>query len=60
MESFKKLVARALDLLPSAVGEKMENVSVCVEHRPTKEQQNQLGMRRGELLLGLYEGVAPT
>ena len=60
MESFKKLVARALDLLPSAVGEKMENVSVCVEQRPTKEQQNQLGMRRGELLLGLYEGVPQT
>ena len=60
MENFEKLVAKALDQLPSAVGEKMENVSVCVEQRPTKEQQNQLGMRRGELLLGLYEGVPQT
>ena len=60
MENFEKLVAKALDQLPSAVGEKMENVSVCVEQKPTKEQQKQLGMRREELLLGLYEGVPQT
>lgn len=50
----------ALDQLPLAVGEKMENVSLCVAKRPTKEQLNYLGMRRGELLLGLYEGVPQT
>ena len=60
MESFEKLVAEALDQLPPAMGEKMHNVSLCVEQRPTKEQQKQLGMRRGELLLGLYEGVPQT
>jgi len=53
-------VAKALDQLPSLVGEKMENVSVCIELEPTREQQSQLGMRRGELLLGLYEGVPQT
>ena len=60
MESFENLVAKALDQLPSAVGEKMENVSVCVELKPTRKQEKQLGMRRGELLLGLYEGVPQT
>ncbi len=60
MENFEKLVAKSLDQLPSNVGEKMENVSVCVELKPTKEQESQLGMRRGELLLGLYEGVPQT
>lgn len=60
MESFEKLVAKALDQLPSSMGEKMENVSVCVELRPTREQQKELGTRRGELLLGLYEGVPQT
>src|SRR3989344_3056240 len=60
MENFEKLVAKALDQLPPAVGEKMENVSVCIEQKPTQEQQKQLGMRRGELLLGLYEGVPQT
>lgn len=57
---FKELVAQALDQLPPAVGEKMENVSLCVEQRPTREQLKHLGMRRGELLLGLYEGVPQT
>lgn len=60
MADFKELVAKALDQLPPAVGEKMENVSVCIEQKPTQEQQKQLGMRRGELLLGLYEGVPQT
>ncbi|MDP4007287.1 MAG: metallopeptidase family protein [bacterium] len=60
MENFKDLVAKALDQLPSVVGEKMENVSLCVEQRPTKEQLTHLGMRRGEFLLGLYEGVPQT
>lgn len=57
MADFKELVAKALDQLPRAMGEKMENVSVCIEPKPTKEQQKELGMRRGEFLLGLYEGV---
>lgn len=60
MRNFEKLVERALDQLPPAVGEKMENVSVCVAQKPTKKQQKQLGMRKGELLLGLYEGVPKT
>ena len=56
-EHFENLVAEAMDRLPLSMGKKMENVSVCVEQRPSKEQQKQLGMRRDELLLGLYEGV---
>jgi predicted Zn-dependent protease with MMP-like domain len=53
---FEELVADALDSLPSALGELMDNVAVIVADWPTAEQ---LGGRRGTLL-GLYEGIALT
>jgi predicted Zn-dependent protease with MMP-like domain len=53
---FEELVADALDSLPPALGELMDNVAVIVADWPTAEQ---LGGRRGTLL-GLYEGIALT
>jgi predicted Zn-dependent protease with MMP-like domain len=53
---FEELVADALDSLPSALGELMDNVAVIVADWPTPEQ---LGDRAGTLL-GLYEGIALT
>jgi predicted Zn-dependent protease with MMP-like domain len=55
-DEFERLVADALDSLPEALGEVMDNVAVVVERWPTAEQ---LGGSHGTLL-GLYEGVALT
>jgi predicted Zn-dependent protease with MMP-like domain len=55
-ERFRELVADALDSIPEALGQVMENVAVFVEDWPTIEQ---LGGRRGTLL-GLYQGVDLT
>lgn len=52
-ERFRELVRRAIDDLPSQFREKLENVEIIVEAKPTREQQ---GRFRG-MLLGLYHGI---
>lgn len=50
---FEVLVDEALDELPDWVAERIDNLVVLVEDRPTTEQDP-----TGEGLLGLYEGVS--
>jgi predicted Zn-dependent protease with MMP-like domain len=57
---FEWLVARAVEDLPEEFLYKLENIDVVVEDWPTPTQMLQLGLRRGETLLGLYEGVPQT
>lgn len=57
---FKKLVKESVLDLPESVRQKIENVALCVEQKPTKEQLRKLGTRSGSTLLGLYEGVPKT
>jgi len=59
-ESFERLVAQAVDDLPEEFLFRLENVDVIVEDYPTPHQLRQLGLERGETLLGLYEGVPQT
>jgi predicted Zn-dependent protease with MMP-like domain len=53
---FEELVADALDSIPEALADQMENVAVLVEDWPTAEQI----AGRGGTLLGLYEGIMLT
>jgi predicted Zn-dependent protease with MMP-like domain len=57
---FERLVAQALDSLPSEFQEKMENVDLVIEDWPTPEELSRAGLPRGETLFGLYEGVPLT
>ena len=57
---FDWLVARAIEDLPEEFQERLENIDVVVADLPTREQLRALGGRRGETLLGLYEGVPLT
>ena len=57
---FEKLVKDSVLGLPENIRQKMENVALCVEQRPTREQLRKLGTRSGGILLGLYEGVPKT
>ena len=57
---FELLVSRALRSLPPALLERLENVAVVVERRPTPEQHSRRGPAEDEGLLGLYEGVPLT
>ncbi|MBN1176523.1 MAG: metallopeptidase family protein [Dehalococcoidales bacterium] len=57
---FEWLVAQAMEDLPEEFQERLENIDVVVADLPTREQLRALGGRRGETLLGLYEGVPLT
>jgi len=57
---FEWLVARAVDSLPEEFRTKLENIDVVVEDWPTQGQLNKVGLRRGQTLLGLYQGVPLT
>lgn len=59
-KTFEALVAEALDSLPPDIQEKLENVEVVVEWRPSPTQLRRLGIGSGHTLFGLYEGVPLT
>jgi predicted Zn-dependent protease with MMP-like domain len=58
--SFEELVAEALDSLPPDIQEKLQNVEVVVEWRPSPAQLRRLGLGSRHTLFGLYEGVPLT
>jgi predicted Zn-dependent protease with MMP-like domain len=51
---FEELVAQAVDDLPEAFREKLENVAIIVEDLPPEEP------KREGLLLGLFHGIPRT
>jgi predicted Zn-dependent protease with MMP-like domain len=59
-EEFEKLVKEAIGDLPEKIRQKMENVAIVIDKRPTQEQLREIGMRYGDFLLGLYEGTPKT
>lgn len=59
-EDFEKLLGEALDSLPEEFAEKLENVGVTFENWPSPRQMAKLGLGRGSLLFGLYEGIPLT
>ena len=59
-EIFERLVVIAVDSLPEEFRNRLENIDVVVEDRPTPDQLAESGLKRGETLLGLYQGVPLT
>lgn len=57
-KEFEQLVKEAIDALPEVGKKSMENVVFIVEPEVRKEKANEIKIRRGDLLLGLYEGVS--
>jgi predicted Zn-dependent protease with MMP-like domain len=55
---FEGMVGDALDEIPDTLATEFENVAVMVEDWPTPAQLERLP--RGEMLLGLYQGVPLT
>jgi predicted Zn-dependent protease with MMP-like domain len=52
-DAFDRIVDEALEELPEWVVERVDNLVVVVENRPTREQDPE-----NEGLLGIYEGVS--
>lgn len=59
-DRFEELVEEALHEIPDALWNAIDNIAVVVENWPSQQQMRSVGMRRGNLLLGLYEGVPLT
>jgi len=59
-ERFEGLVARAVEDLPEEFLARLQNVDVVIEDYPTSGQLRRVGLRHGQTLLGLYEGVPQT
>ncbi len=57
---FDALITRAMDELPQDYIKGLDNVAITYADAPTNEQSQQQGLRQGELLLGLYEGIPLT
>jgi predicted Zn-dependent protease with MMP-like domain len=51
---FERLIARALDDLPPQFAERLKNIAVMAEARPSREVARELG---GDIL-GLYQGAS--
>lgn len=56
-EMFERLVADAVAALPSRAREAMKNVDIVIERRPRRRKADEVGIKRDEVLLGLYEGI---
>lgn len=59
-EQFESLISRAMDELPREYMEGLDNVAITYADEPTPEQLTKQGVKEGQLLLGLYEGIPLT
>src|SRR5262245_25118284 len=59
-DEFERLVNEAIAELPEEFLEKLENVVVIVEDRPSREQLDDMEIPYGDTLFGLYEGTPLT
>ncbi|MFH1877437.1 MAG: metallopeptidase family protein [Candidatus Omnitrophota bacterium] len=56
-EEFEKLVMKALEDLPRAFKDCLENVDVVIEDMPSYEQAKAVNASHRRMVLGLYQGV---
>jgi predicted Zn-dependent protease with MMP-like domain len=59
-EDFEKLVVKAVEGLPEEFRERLDNVDIIVADEPTRRQLSRRDRKRGDTLLGLYEGIPIT
>lgn len=56
-EQFAQLIADVMEELPAEHMQAVKNVAIVYEDDPTPEQREELRLRGGETLFGLYQGV---
>jgi predicted Zn-dependent protease with MMP-like domain len=60
-EVFEEIAERAFHALPKKFHDSIENVEIVVEDEPSSNPQlSRYGVKRNEMLLGLYHGVPLT
>jgi predicted Zn-dependent protease with MMP-like domain len=60
IEEFEQLVVQALDDLPDFFKQKLQNVEVVVADWPSPTELRAVGLKPGQLLFGLYQGIPLT
>ena len=56
-EQFENFVEDGINAVPKPFIDRIDNIAFLVEDEPSPEQRQQLGLRGGQTLFGLYEGV---
>jgi len=56
-EEFDRLISRAMDELPQEYIKGLINVAILYADDPDEYQVQKSGLREGNILLGLYEGI---
>jgi len=59
-EEFDRLISKAMDELPQEYIKGLNNVAILYADDPDEYQIQQSGLREGNILLGLYEGIPLT
>jgi predicted Zn-dependent protease with MMP-like domain len=59
-EKFEELVKEGIDAIPERFLEKMDNVDIVIEDKPSEEQIKKLKLGKYSRLFGLYEGIPQT
>ncbi|MFZ1258376.1 MAG: metallopeptidase family protein [Candidatus Saccharimonas sp.] len=59
-EAFERMINMAMNELPKQHISNLNNVAITFADEPTAEQLKKQGVRQGQLLLGLYEGIPQT
>jgi predicted Zn-dependent protease with MMP-like domain len=59
-EKFEELVGLAVKGLPEEFLNRLDNVDVMVDDKPSSSQLRKAGLKSNKTLLGLYEGVPQT
>ena len=59
-QEFRRLVSQAIASLPFPIAERMKNVEVVVEDRPTRAELAMAGVEPPGTLFGLYTGTPIT
>ena len=57
---FRRLVREAIATVPSELLERVHNLDIVIERRPSVADRRSAGVRRGDTLLGLYHGIPLT
>jgi predicted Zn-dependent protease with MMP-like domain len=59
-ERFEELVNEGIKTIPKSFLEKLDNVGIIVDDKPTSYQLGKLRARKDAIIFGLYEGVPQT
>ena len=59
-QQFDQLISRAMDELPQQYIKGLDNVAIVYADWPDEHQARKAGLREGNILLGLYEGIPLT